>query len=400
MNNRYRRKKIACGLLALSAALTPLVPARESASQDPGKPVARQESNLEKLQDSIRIHLGKLQVVGKREFELLKEIERIDRELSLQKVRLDVMRERQATQLVVMGVKQRELEAAGVKMNAVRQHLQARLRAYYLTGRTGILNVVFSTRTLPELMLLNDSFTMLLDYDRSIINAYRQAIDRLTAATREHESENRMLSEYIAGTVAEQAKLDAILDEKKQLLRKVKTEKVLHEQAVREMRKAEEELAKTLASLQKKQTVELQGFDRQKGKMAPPVSGILVQLFGRQDEDSLSNGIVIDAKDGSVIKAVSAGRVVFAGYRRGYGNTVIIDHGLGYSSITARMEKVAVHEGDGVNGGDVIGLAGDIATLFTKGIYFEIRQDTKPLDPLEWITRDGLSAASATGAGK
>lgn len=399
MSGRRPGTTFAFVLLALSMA--PALPglAREN-GEDPGRPVARQEKNLQKLQNSITIHLGRLQVVGKREFELLEEIERIDRELSLQKVRLDVMRERQATQQVVIGIKLRELEAAREKMNAVRQHLQARLRAYYLMGRTGILNVVFSTRTLPELMLINDSFTMLLEYDRSIINAYRQAIERLTAVTREHDSESRMLDEYISGTEAEQAKLDAVLDEKRQLLRRVKTEKVLHEQALREMRKAEKELAETLAGLQKEQAVELEGFDRRKGKMPPPVSGTLVQLFGRPDGDGISTGIAIDAGDGSAIRAIGAGRVIFAGYRRGYGNTVIIDHGLGYSSITARMEKITVREGDTVSGGEVIGLAGDIATLFAKGVYFEIRSDTEPLDPLEWITREGLSAAGERGAEK
>ena len=50
------------------------------------------------------------------------------------------------------------------------------------------------------------------------------------------------------------------------------------------------------------------------------------------------------------------------------------------------MEKISAQEGRAVEDGDVIGTAGDIATLFEKGVYFEIRQDTKPLDPLEWIS--------------
>lgn len=393
MSGYNRPKKIFCIFISLSVFLTPSAPAQEGELNDRGKPVERHESKMKKLQTNIKIHLGKLQVVGQREFQLLEEIERIDRDLSLQKVRLDVMRERQATQQLVMGIKLRELESARSKMSTVRQHLQTRLRAYYLMGRTGILNVIFSTKTLPELMLLNDSFTMLLEHDRSIVDAYRLAIDRLTLATEEHDTESRMLNEYIAATVAEQSKLDAILDEKKQLLKKAKTEKVLHEQALREMQKAEEDLGKTLIRLQETKTVELRNFDLKKGKMDPPVSGTLVQLFGRSDEEGASNGITIDARDGSVIRAVSAGRVIFAGYRRGYGNTVIIDHGLNYFSVTARMEKITIKEGDRISDGDVIGLAGDIATLFAKGIYFEIRRDTVPLDPLEWITREGLETS-------
>jgi|MTBAKSStandDraft_1061840.scaffolds.fasta_scaffold10973_2 septal ring factor EnvC (AmiA/AmiB activator) len=385
-------------LAALIVIQILLLPAAGEEPADRSKPVEQHESKIRKLQNSIKIHLGELQIVGEKEFQLLEEIERIDRELSLQKVRLDVMRERQATQQVVMEVKLRELESARAKMGGVRQHLQSRLRAYYLMGRTGLLNVIFSTRTLPELMLINDAFTSLLEHDLAIVNTYRQAIDRLSAATEEHDRESRMLTEYIAETVEGQGKLDAILDEKKALLKKVKTRKVLHEQALREMRKAEQDLGKTLVDLQRRKAVELRGFDLKKGDMPPPVSGTLVQLFGREDDNGvISSGIAIDARDGSTIRAISAGRVIFAGYRQGYGNTVIIDHGGNYSSITARMEKITVKEGDDVGDGHTIGLAGDIATLFARGVYFEIRQGADPLDPLEWITGTGLAGTEAPG---
>ena len=102
-------------------------------------------------------------------------------------------------------------------------------------------------------------------------------------------------------------------------------------------------------------------------------------------------GVIIDAEDGAPIRAIFAGRVIFSGYRRGYGNMVIIDHGLDYYSITARMEKITVGNGERVNGGDTIGTAGDIATLFEQGISFEIRHETEPVDPLQWITAKGLA---------
>ena len=70
---------------------------------------------------------------------------------------------------------------------------------------------------------------------------------------------------------------------------------------------------------------------------------------------------------------------------------VIIDHGMDYYSITSRIEEISVKEGDIVEEGDVIGTTGNIATLFEKGLYFEIRHGTQPVDPLEWISREGLT---------
>ena len=64
---------------------------------------------------------------------------------------------------------------------------------------------------------------------------------------------------------------------------------------------------------------------------------------------------------------------------------------MDYYSITSRMEKIKSQPKDTVNAGDVIGYAGDVATLFDKGIYFEIRHNTEPEDPLNWITMQGLT---------
>jgi septal ring factor EnvC (AmiA/AmiB activator) len=374
------------GLIALAAA--------KAAQAEPGQQRNGYETSIQKLKSGIEIQLGKLQIAGQQEFDLLGEIERLDQELSLQQVRLEVMQERRDSQKELFAVKLRELEAAKTNIIKVKQHMQVRLRAFYLTGKTGILNVTFSTRTLPDLMLFTDSFKRLLDYDRTLIDQYRQAIEQLTLATEAHEKESALLDEFIANAVAQQQKLDGLLAEKKGLLKKVKTEKVLHEQALRELRKAETDLEQTLAAMQQEKTFDEQGFVLEKGKMAPPVSGTLIRRFGDIQEDKVSSGIVIDAENGAAISSIAAGRIIFAGYRRGYGNMVIIDHGMDYYSITARLEKIRSLPKNKVNAGDVIGFAGDIATLFDKGVYFEIRHNTEPEDPLAWITMQGLTEST------
>ncbi len=355
------------------------------------KPIKENELNLEKLQSGMKIHLGRLQVIGEQEFNLLDQIERLDKSLALQKIRLDVMVERLNSQEELLGIKKRDLSSARKNKKKVREHLEKRLRSFYLMGKTGILNVTFSTRTLPDLMLFTDSFKTLLDYDKMIFNEYRESIEQLTLARDAHEKESILLNEFIANAVKQQQELDSLLDEKRELLEKVKTQKILHEQAIKEMKKAEVELRNTLIKLQQKRNYTIKGFVLNKGKMSAPVQGKILIHFGESKEGAnpdtgRSQGITFDAPNGAAIKAIFAGKVIFAGYRKGFGNMVIIDHGLGYYSITSRMENIKTKEGHVVADGDVIGTAGDIATLFEKGVYFEIREDTKPLDPLEWIS--------------
>jgi septal ring factor EnvC (AmiA/AmiB activator) len=376
------------GAIILPGPAWPDTPGLEKIDQ----PIRKHESNLERLQSGMQIHLGKLQVIGEQEYTLLDQIERLDKSTALQKIRLDVMIERLNSQEELLVTKKRALVLARQSKDKVREHLEKRLRSFYLMGKTGILNVTFSTRTLPDLMLFNDSFKTILDHDKKQFDAYRESIAQLNLAQEAHEKESILLREFIGSAVEQQQELDALLAEKRELLEKVKTQKVLHEQAVWELKKAESELRATLTTLQKKRDDTLKGFVLNKGKMGAPVQGRLLRRFGDATDGAIDNGraqgITFDAPNGAAIKAIFAGRIIFAGYRKGFGNMVIIDHGLDYYSITSRMEKIDVQEGQSVESGTIIGTAGDIATLFEKGIYFEIRQGTEPLDPLAWITLD------------
>jgi septal ring factor EnvC (AmiA/AmiB activator) len=102
-------------------------------------------------------------------------------------------------------------------------------------------------------------------------------------------------------------------------------------------------------------------------------------------------GIELQAPDNTKIVAVNAGEVAYAGYLRGYGNTVIIDHGFNYFTITSRIEKILVNKGQKVKAEEPIGMAGSTATLFDEGLYFEIRYNHQSLDPLLWLNPNRLS---------
>lgn len=385
--------------LFLSLLLAVTLLTKQSWSETPGldlidKPIQKHESDLERLQQGMKIHLGKLLVIGEKEYKLLDQIEQLDRNLSLQRIRLEVMVERLNNQEELFVLKKRDLKIAEQNKKRVRNHLETRLRSFYLMGKTGILNVTFSSRTLPDFMLFNDSFMTLLEYDKTLFDNYRESIELLTQARDEHEKESILLNEFIANAVEQQQELDSLLEDKRVLLKKIKTQKILHEQAIKELKKAEEDLRITLVKLKRKRDYTIKGFVLNKGNMPAPVKGKLLRRFGEiyegeGIETGRSQGITIDAPNGAAIKTIFAGQVIFAGYRKGFGNMVIIDHGLNYYSITSRMEKIIVTEGQIVSDGNIIGTAGDIATLFNKGVYFEIRHDTEPIDPLDWISIKG-----------
>jgi len=121
-----------------------------------------------------------------------------------------------------------------------------------------------------------------------------------------------------------------------------------------------------------------------KGKLPWPVKGRLIQKFGSPRSGSVWDGVLIDAKEGADIHAVTWGKVVYAEWLRGYGLLIIIDHGQGYMTLYAFNQSLYKHIGETVNPGDIIASAGQSGGRSQSGLYFGIRKKGAPIDPLEW----------------
>ena len=103
-------------------------------------------------------------------------------------------------------------------------------------------------------------------------------------------------------------------------------------------------------------------------------------------------GIEFGARAGDPVRGVADGIVRYAGWFRGYGKIVIVDHGESYFSVSGHLSDVAVSVGEAIHRGDRLGAAGDTGSLAGARLYFEIRQGGKALDPAEWLQKGSLRA--------
>jgi len=127
-------------------------------------------------------------------------------------------------------------------------------------------------------------------------------------------------------------------------------------------------------------------FTALKGSLRLPVRGVVTNRFGTsRQEGSTWKGLFIRAQVGSDIKAIAGGRVVFAEWMRGFGNLLIVDHGGSYLSIYGYNDAMLKQVGDSVRGGDSIATAGNSGGNPESGLYFEIRHQGQPIDPLKWV---------------
>ncbi|WP_083438879.1 murein hydrolase activator EnvC family protein [Herbaspirillum autotrophicum] len=128
-------------------------------------------------------------------------------------------------------------------------------------------------------------------------------------------------------------------------------------------------------------------FASLRGQLRLPIRGDLIAKFGGKRGDGPSwKGLFIRAPEGAEVKAVAAGRVVYADWLRGFGNLLIVDHGNQYMTIYGNNQSVLKRAGDLVKTGDVIASAGNSGGNEQSGLYFEIRHQGRAFDPLGWVT--------------
>lgn len=135
-----------------------------------------------------------------------------------------------------------------------------------------------------------------------------------------------------------------------------------------------------------KQLAGAEPFAQLRGRLMWPIRGQVVSDFGsRENSEQTSAGLLIAAKEGSDVHAISHGRVVYADWLRGYGLLLIVDHGDGYLSLYGYNEALLKDVGDWVDGGEAVATSGDSGGRKTSGLYFELRYQGKAVDPKGWL---------------
>ena len=405
-------------IIALAAAFHP---ASAAVVEPPEKAelqqkMAVEQDKLERIEQGMADHRDKIRVTRAEEETLLEELEGIDEKLAIQKKKLAGLKERLAAQEKLIAAKIAELQEVMLTKEAASDKVKRRLLAFYRMGKTGFMNVIFSTSSLADLLSLQEYYRVMVEHDQKLINGYREKIARLTRIRDELQVEKDRLLRVIAGIKAQEEALAKTRAARIELLDRIHTEKRLYQRALAEMERAARRLRERISRLRsryqgkaarrdgrrdtEKKKRPVRGFASLKGRLAPPVEGTVTTLFGKNRKDrfgitTFASGIDIRTDDGAAVRAVAAGRVVYAGTLRGYGRIIIIDHGQKYYTLASRLAEILKQEGDDVAAGEVIGTMSEQEGIFGEGLHFEIRHGTEPLDPMKWIKKGALAVEKA-----
>lgn len=310
--------------------------------------------------------------------EMARAVQALDDQLSAQQGRLDALEQTRA-----------QLDAT---LQSQREALAALLRSAYALGHGEELKLLLQQDDVAAI-------ARVLAYHRYFQRAQIEGIDRLLGDLQQLaavQESIRGATQELAATRearhAESDKLQTERDERAQLVAAMDAQ--LKDQAARiaALGKNESALNQLLEKLRDvfadipRQLSATESFAAARGRLAWPLPGKLVSAFGSTDESGRrSSGVLLAARSGSAVRAISHGRVAFADWLRGYGLMIIVDHGDGYLTLYGGNETLLKGVGDWVDGGDPIATSGASGGQKTPGLYFELRVRGQPVDPRGWM---------------
>jgi septal ring factor EnvC (AmiA/AmiB activator) len=350
------------------------------------------EIQLQHIKERLRQRQGEAGTYTRQENALFDSLDKTDADLNDIERRKETLAKQVAA--LTARISKAETQASELEKQVadLQTYADSRLVAVYKLGRLGTLPLMASADSLFDLVVRRRRLERLLAYDETVWRSLLAKQKDLAAVQGKLSAEREALRPQVLELEKQKEALTRHRDEREKLLMEIKGKKSLALAAIAALKKAADVLDRQLAA-----TASAPGgaqkdsdFAALKGLLNMPIKGTIISFYGPYTSSRLHvagfrSGIDIAADRGEPIRAVDRGKIIYAGWFRGYGNMVIIDHGDHYCTLYAHAQEIFKKKGEPVASGEVIATVGDTDSLQGPKLHFEIRYQGKPVDPLAWI---------------
>ena len=266
--------------------------------------------------------------------------------------------------------------------------LGGQLRTAFISGNYDYAKMVFYQEDAARFERVLTYYKYLNEARQKEITQFKASVTELEQVNAELQAKAQELTALLSDQERQQNELVARQQDRQQTLVKLRSKIASEESRIAQLREAEQALVEAIERAQRASQVpqELTGLSGEKGKLLKPANGTLRRLFGKRRQGQVRwKGIMIDGREGSSVKAIAHGRVIYSDWLRGFGLVTIIEHGDGYMSVYGHNQALLRSAGDAVAKGETVALLGQSGGQSSPNLYFEIRHKGKALNPLQWL---------------
>jgi septal ring factor EnvC (AmiA/AmiB activator) len=399
-------RNVRAAVCVLASLLLPLAGslAQSSASSRPS-PVAPDaqsqsvsdfEQRLTRINGQIKDLRARLESEARKESSILTSLTRInlnkslvERELAAQNIELERGR---ADRTAIQG----NIAAIRERIDRQRASIERTLVTLYKYGRVDFFQFLLQARDIETYAAESKHLALLARSQDRVVADFLASLERLRTAEAELESKQRDLAAMARAAELKRRELETEARKSATLVQEIRRNRTTYQKTLKELAESAEELQKLLTRIISQEWVLPPAWVplyELKGKLAWPLEGRVITAFGFERHPDFktvveNKGVEISpGRDKSLILAIHPGKVVYADYFQGYGNLLIVDHGMTYYTLYGHCSEFLAAVGDIVRAGQPVAVVGDTGSLKGECLYFEIRYRTKALDPLQWLKR-------------
>lgn len=362
-----------------------------AAADDPNP--AKAEAELKAVRSQIDKVKAEMERDAGRRDQLTRELEESEKTVGAARGALEQLRRDRATHSARRGELATEKRTQEAALARDREALAGQIRAASMIGRQEPIKLLLNQRDPGQtgrVLVYYQYFGRARASQIAAIDTHLAEINALDAELAAEEQRLLALEERQRGEVTrlQSARerrgkalvaLEAESKNRARELERLKDQQGGLEKLVRELRRA-------LERIDRFPTDSKDAFAKLRGKLAWPVVGKLVAAYGQVRAGGMKwDGVLLAGAQGTPVRAVYHGRVVYADWLAGLGLLTIIDHGDGYLSLYGHNERLYKEVGERVTAGDTIATVGDSGGRSSPALYFEIRKAGKPVDPRPWF---------------
>ena len=378
----------------------------QSDDRDYDEELRYQNDAINSLKLELKQLRSKIKTAESRERSTANRLSSIDKEISLTgKLIQSLKYEEEKARKTIYQLKNDILENEN-KLEALRTRYKQRVLKSYKKGRLTDLQKVFSSTTWRQAIYRTHYLKVISDIEKQLtkkiekllVDISRQKIE-LEVVLRDNLNLKRekqtQITSYRNMRVDREKELNRIRNDKKALTSYISEKEAGIQQLEKIIKRVLEDKARFERELrirQQQETLKTKSFKALRGQLPWPADGRVISKFGRQWNPKLKTttenpGIDIKGKPGSSIRTVLGGVVTTITYIRGYGTTIIVDHGGGFYTVYSHVTNIQTNVDSQVRNGDVIAYMGDAGSINGAKLHFEIWGKGQKLDPEKWLRK-------------
>lgn len=363
----------------LAVALCLVAVAALSGGQDKARTLNNKLGSIKKKAQTLRSEIRRN---SNKQSQVIDEMRWVDDQISKLDDRLDASREKLDGAKDTQKKLAADLAKESASLSVVKGEAARRLRAMAMRGSETVLSVLVGSKSVGDFAARKALVERVAQHDKELFQKVRTIRDRVLAKKQAQDAVVAKVARLTRGIQADKDEMKAAQLKKRKMLAQLESTKDRLEDQLDEMEDQSRAIEAQLLAYQARSG----GTVYAGGRFMKPAKGPIVSRFGNRyhpilHKSRLHAGLDIGAGYGSTIVAAAAGTVVSAGWRGGYGNCVVIDHGGGISTLYGHMSKISVSDGQRVARGQKLGAVGATGLATGPHLHWEVRVNGRPVDP-------------------